>query len=68
MLKVGVIAEISKIELLVSSRTERVKGRKYLPMLLETSFEKDGLNQMMFLLQFLDDLLLFSFLLIGHLN
>ena len=38
-----------------------IKRRKYLPMLLETLFEKGGLNQMMFLLRFVDDLLLFSF-------
>ena len=33
--------------------------RKYLPMLLETFLEKGRLNQMMFLLRFLGDLLLF---------
>ena len=44
-----------------------IKRRKYLPMLLETFFEKGGLNQMMFLLQFLEDLLLFSFSLFGGL-
>ena len=36
-------------------------------MLLETFFEKGGLNQMMFLLRFLGDLLLFSFSLFGGL-
>ena len=36
-----------------------IKRGKYLPMLLETFFEKGGLDQMMFLLRFLDDLFLF---------
>ena len=44
-----------------------IKRRKYLPMLLETFFEKGGLNQMMFLLRFLGDLLLFSVSLFGGL-
>ena len=44
-----------------------IKRRKYLPMLLETFFEKDGLNKMMFLLRFLGDLLLFSCSLFGAL-